>query len=59
MAVSITTFCNKCHHAECRCGEYRDLFIVMLNVVMLSTFMLNVVMPSVIVLSIMIYLLLC
>jgi hypothetical protein len=42
MTVSITTFCIKCHYAECR-----DLFIVLLNVI-LSVIMLNVVMLSVV-----------
>ncbi len=41
MTVSITTFCINCHYAECR-----DLFIVLLNVI-LSVIMLNVVMLSV------------
>jgi hypothetical protein len=38
MALSITTLCC---YAEYQCAEFRDLFILMLNVIMLS-----VVMPS-------------
>jgi hypothetical protein len=44
MTLGITTLC---HNAECRCTEYRILFIVMLSVVMPSVVMLNVVMLNV------------
>jgi hypothetical protein len=40
MTLSITALCAVCHYAACR-----DLFIVMLNVVMFSVGMLNVVAP--------------
>jgi hypothetical protein len=45
MTVSIKTFCIKCHYAG-----FRDLFIVMLNVmlniIMLNSIMLSVVAPN-------------
>ncbi len=42
--LSITTLC---HYAESHCAEYRNLFSVILNVIMLSVVMLNVVMLSI------------
>jgi hypothetical protein len=47
MRVSLTTFCIKCHYAECR-----DLFIVMMNVIMLSVIMLSVIMLNVVMLDV-------
>ncbi len=44
MTLSISTFC---HHAECRCDEWRYLFIDMLNVIILSVVTLSVIMLSV------------
>jgi hypothetical protein len=38
--------------AECRYAEYRDLFIIMLNVITQSVVMLSVVMLSFVVLSV-------
>jgi hypothetical protein len=40
MTFSITTFCIKCHYAECR-----NLFIVILNVSVLSVVALSVAGP--------------
>jgi len=36
MTVGKTIFCIKCHYGWFHYAEFRDLFIVMLNVVMLS-----------------------
>ncbi len=52
MSFRITTFCIKCHYAEWRYAECRDLFILMLSVVMLIVIMLIVVMLIVIMLSV-------
>ncbi len=49
MTLSIKTHC---HHAECCCAECRDLFFVMLSVVMVNVVMLSVVMVNVIMLSV-------
>jgi hypothetical protein len=42
MTLNITKLCR---NAECRCAYYRNLFIVMLNVILLSFVMLNIVEP--------------
>jgi len=47
MTVYITTFCIKCHYAECR-----DLLFVILNVILPSVVMLNVVMLNVVLLGV-------
>jgi hypothetical protein len=46
MGLSLTTIClcAECHYDECR-----DLFFVMLNVIMMSVAMLNVIVLSVVV----------
>jgi hypothetical protein len=40
-----------CHYSECRCAEFFNLFIVMLNVIMPSVVMLSVIMLNVVMLS--------
>ncbi len=46
MTPSITILYSECHCAECHFDKGRDLFSVMLNVIMLSDVMLNVIMLS-------------
>jgi hypothetical protein len=49
-SVSRFIFCYaECHYAECR-----DLFIVLLNVIMLGVIILSVVMPRAVILSLII-----
>jgi hypothetical protein len=47
MTLSITTLSmtKLCRYAKCHCAEFRDLFIVMLNVFSLNVIMQSVVAP--------------
>jgi hypothetical protein len=47
MSLRLTALSNQCRYAKCR-----DLFIIMLNVIMLIVVMLNVIMLSVIMLNV-------
>jgi hypothetical protein len=56
MTLSIATLCIQCRHAECHYNyaDCRDLYFVMLNVVMLSVLMMNVVILLVVTLNVII-----
>jgi hypothetical protein len=52
MTLSITVLYMQCRYAECCYVECRDLFTIMLNVIMLVVVMLNVIMLVVVMLNV-------